>query len=116
MYRKKKIIIEQDFYAQMLLFNMVEDLKNDANNELALKKDSSLKYEYKVNINILIGTFREYIIKIAIEETTSKRRQLYEFMLEEIIENLIPVRARRQFDRTPYSGRNKYKLNIRRNS
>lgn len=113
---KKKIIIEQDFYAQILLFNMVEDLKNDANNELILKKNNSLKYEYKVNINILIGTFREYVIKIAVEEDSIKRRQLYEFMLEEIMENLIPIRPKRQFDRIPYSGRNKYKLNIRRNS
>jgi hypothetical protein len=30
------LIIEQDFYAQMLLFNMVEDLKNDANKEIEI--------------------------------------------------------------------------------
>ncbi|WP_270568088.1 IS4 family transposase [Clostridium beijerinckii] len=58
---KKKIIVEQDFHAQMLLFNMIEDLKNDANKELEINKNSGLKYEYKININILIGTFREYI-------------------------------------------------------
>lgn len=34
---KKKIIIEQDLYTQRLLFNIVEGLKNGANNELALK-------------------------------------------------------------------------------
>jgi hypothetical protein len=63
---RKKVIIEQDFYAQILLFNMVEDLKNDANKQLEENKNKDLKYEYKVNMNILIGTFKEYIIKIAV--------------------------------------------------
>jgi len=113
---KKKIIVEQDFHAQMLLFNMIEDLKNDANKELDVNKNSELKYEYKINVNILIGTFREYIIKIAIEENSEKRKRMYEYMLEEIMENLVPIRIGRQFPRTPYHGRNKNKLNIRRNS
>lgn len=69
-----------------------------------------------MNINIVNGAFREYIVKITIEENASKRSKIYEFMLEEIIENLIPVRTGRQFDSTPYSGINKYKLNIRHNS
>ena len=113
---KKKIIVEQDFYAQMLLFNMIEDLKNDANKELELNKKPELKYEYKINVNILIGTFREYIIKIVIEEDSVKRKRMYEYMLEEIIENLVPIRIGRNFPRIPYRGRNKNKLNIRRNS
>lgn len=100
----------------MLLFNMIEDLKNDANKELESSKNSELKYEYKINVNILIGTFREYIIKITIEENSVKRKRMYEYMLEEIIENLVPIRIGRQFPRTPYRGRNKNKLNIRRNS
>lgn len=113
---KKKVIVEQDFHAQMLLFNMIEDLKNDANKELETNKNSELKYEYKINVNILIGTFREYIIKIAIEENSAKRKRMYEYMLEEIMENLVPIRIGRQFPRSPYRGRNKNKLNIRRNS
>jgi hypothetical protein len=113
---RKKVIIEQDFYAQMLLFNMVEDLKNDANKEIEIKDDKKLKYEYKVNINILIGTFREYMIKIAIETDEVKRRHMYTCMMEEIIENLAPIRKDRQFPRKPYSGSNKYKTNIRSNS
>lgn len=113
---RKKVIVEQDFYAQIMLFNMVEDLKNDANKELEQKKDRQHKYEYKVNINILIGTFREYLIKIAIEEDSVKRKQLYEYMLEEIMENLVPIRTGRSFPRIHYKGRNKNKVNMRRNS
>lgn len=113
---KKKIIIEQDFYAQMLLFNMVEDLKNDANRELEDKKNKELKYEYKVNMNILVGTLRNYMIKIAIEEDEEKCRHMYQYMMEEIMENLVPIRTGRQKPRKPYTGTNKHKTNIRRNS
>jgi hypothetical protein len=113
---RKKVIVEQDFYAQILLFNMVEDLKNDANKELEKDKKITLKYDYKANVNILIGTFREYIIKIAIEQDALKRKHRYEYMLEEIMENLVPIRTGRNFARKPYRGRNKNKLNIHRNS
>lgn len=113
---RKKIIIEQDFYAQMLLFNMVEDLKNDANNQLKAKRNIELKYEYKVNVNILVGTFRSYMIKIAIEENEEKRKRMYMYMMEEIQENLIPVRKNRKMPRNPYTGTNKYKTNLRQNS
>lgn len=113
---KKKIIVEQDFYAQILLFNMIEDLRNDANKEINFKKNKALKYDYKVNMNILIGTFRGYMIKIALEDDDIKRKTLYTFMLEEIMENLIPIRPGRKFERVPYKGANKYKVNNRKNS
>lgn len=41
----------------MLLFNMSENQKKDANKELKLKKIGCL------NMNILIGTSRQYMIK-----------------------------------------------------
>jgi hypothetical protein len=113
---KKKIIIEQDFHAQMLLFNMVEDLKNEANKELELEKKIGLKYDYKVNINVLVGTFREYMIQIAMEEDDIERKKLYTYLMEEIMENLIPIRSNRQFPRVFYKGRTKNRTNLRRNS
>ena len=106
---KKKIINKQDFYAQMLLFNMVEDLKNDANKELEVNRNKELKYEYKVNINILVGTLRTYMIKIALEEDDEKRRQMYLYMMEEIMENLVPIRTGRHKPRKPYTGTSKHK-------
>lgn len=114
---KKKIIVEQDFYSQILLFNMIEDLKNDANEESKSKGAKNLKYEYKVNINILVGTFREYMIKIAIENDPDKRRLLYKYMLDEIMQNLVPIRPGRSFKRKHYKGgESNYSSNNRRNS
>lgn len=50
------IAIKQDFYATIYLSNMVALAKMDANAIINEKnKDKNLKYEYKVNTNILIG-------------------------------------------------------------
>lgn len=111
-----QLIIEQDFYAQILLFNMVEDLRNDSNKVVENNKKENLKYEYKVNMNILVGTFREYMIKIAIEEDDDKRKIMYTYMLDEIVSNLVPIRPKRSNPRKPYTGINKNKLNAKRNS
>jgi len=113
---KSKLLIEQDFYAQMLLFNMVEDLRNDSNKVVKDNKKENLKYEYKVNMNILVGTFREYMIKIAVEEDDDKRRKMYTYMLDDIVSNLVPIRPKRSNPRKPYTGINKHKLNAKRNS
>ena len=78
---------------------MIEDLKNDENSELEVNRTKILKYDYKVNINILVGTFRDYMIKIAIEDRPDERKLLYEYMLEEIMENLIPIRPGRSSER-----------------
>jgi hypothetical protein len=67
-------------------------------------------------MNILVGTFREYMIKIAVEENDDKRRIMYTSMLDEIVSNLVPIRPNRSNPRKPYTGINKNKLNAKRNS
>ena len=52
-----EIAIKQDFYAQILLFNIIEDIKNTANREIQKEREKSMKtykYEYIVNLNILM--------------------------------------------------------------
>ncbi|MBU3131976.1 hypothetical protein KPL40_05885 [Clostridium gasigenes] len=110
------MIVEQDFYAQMLVFNMAEDLRRDANNKVAANKKSGLKYDYKVNMNVLVGTFREYMIKILIEEDEEKSEKMYTYMMDEMLRSLVPIRSRRTNERKAYSGANKHRINLRRNS
>lgn len=113
---KKQIIVEQDFYAQMLLFNMIQDLKNDANYTIDKNKNEKLKYCYKINMNVLVGTFRSYIIKIVVEKDDACREKLQKYMMDEISKSLVPIRPGRSNQRKKYKGRNKYKTNIRPNS
>lgn len=65
-------------------------------------------FEYKVNINILVGTFREYIIKIAVEENDDKIRKIYIYMLDDIVSKLILVIPKH---RKPNTEINKHKRN-----
>ena len=44
----KVIGVQQDFYAQMLLYNMLEDIKIDP--EEIEQNQKKLKYEYKINM------------------------------------------------------------------
>lgn len=67
-------------------------------------------------MNILVGTFREYMIKIAVEEDDNNRRKMYTYMLDEIVSNLVPIRPNRSNPIRPYIGINKHKLNTKRNS
>lgn len=113
---KSKLIVEQDFYAQILLFNMLEDLRHDADNVVKDKNNKGKKYDYKVNMNILVGTFRSYVIMLTLEEDDIKRQKMYMSMIDEIVSNLVPIRPNRQNPRKPYDGANKYYQNAKRNS
>lgn len=77
---KTQITIEQDFYAQIYTFNVLQDIKHTANAELQEKnKDKNLKYEYKPNINILAGWLKNILIAMIFVDTKEERRKLYRY-------------------------------------
>ena len=113
-----KIVVEQDFYAQMYLLNIAEDLRKEANKKVKNKKENGYKYDYKINMNVLIGKMRIYLIEMMIRrvffnEDASSR---YQKIIEEISKNIVPIRTGRSNPRKPYKTRNKYRSNMRRNS
>ena len=61
---QSKVIIEQEFYAQMLMLNIAEDLRKEANERVTAKQENGYKYDYQVNMNTLIGRLRERFILI----------------------------------------------------
>ena len=80
------IAIEQDFYATMYLSNMVSLARMDANAIIKEKnKDKNLKYEYKVNTNILIGKLKITLVSMLLETNSRKRSKI----LKKIMENNI---------------------------
>lgn len=97
---KTVISIEQDFYATMYLANMVALAKMDANEAIEEKyKDKDLKYEYKVNTNILIGKLKDILITMLSIKNPCKRRRMLKHIEEEIQRNVIPIRPDRSFER-----------------
>jgi hypothetical protein len=66
---KKLIIIEQDFYSQMLVYNMLIGLKIECNKKIKeSKKYENCEYEYKQNINLLAGKLKTNAIRMIFAE------------------------------------------------
>ncbi len=107
------IAIEQDFYANIYLSNMLVLAKNEANEEIKTEK-KNLKYEYKVNMNIFIGKMIPMLISALLEENSAKRGKLYTKVMESIERNIVPVRPDRSFPRREPSRKTKYPYTRRR--
>ena len=110
---KTVVGVEQDFYAQMMVYNMIEDLKRDAEEEM--KKNPELKYEYKLNMNILAGIFKKKFIDVLMAPTKEECSKRYMKMIDEIRKHVVPIKPGRNFERKRMHSMNKYRSNLRRN-
>jgi len=99
------ITVMQDFYATVLLSNIVATAKIDAGRIAAARNEGKeLKYEeYAVNENLLIGRFRNNLIKIFFEKDGRVRALLFEKLLDIISRRTIPIIPGRSFPRRPDS-------------
>lgn len=107
------IAIEQDFYANIYLSNMLTLAKNEANERIKAQK-KNLSYEYKVNMNIFIGKMIPMLVSVLLEENSSKRGRQYEKLIKDIAKNVVPVRPGRSFPRREPSRKTKYPFTRRR--
>lgn len=109
------IAIEQDFYATMYLSNMVSLAKMDANAIIKEKNDEkNLKHEYKVNTNILIGKLKDVLVIMLLEKSPRRRSKILKRVMEEISNNIIPIRPNRKYPRRKGERANKNSLNKKR--
>lgn len=88
---KATIYVYQDFRAQILVYNMIQDIRNSANKNIG-SKEGSYKYAMRTNENIAIGLFKETMISILMEEDSSKREKQLEELQSEIEKHVLPVR------------------------
>ena len=114
---RTKITIEQDFYAQIYTFNVLQDIKNTNTRRIQEKqKNKNLKYKYKVNVNILAGWLKNILIAVMFTEDEEEQEELYNIIVEKAEKNLVAIIPNRTNIRKPYtSRRNKYKINLRNN-
>lgn len=95
-----QIAVEQNFNATMYIANMVAPAKKDANQIIEeYYKEKNLKYEYKVNTNIMIGKLKDTLITMLIINNPWKRSRMLKQIQEEIQRNLILIRPDRTFER-----------------
>ena len=114
---RTKITIEQDFYAQIYTFNVLQDIKNTNTRRIQEKqKNKNLKYKYKVNVNILAGWLKNILIAVMFTEDEEEQEEIYNIIVEKAEKNLVAIIPNRTNIRKPYtSRRNKYRVNLRNN-
>ena len=110
-----KIAIEQDFYASIYLSNMIE-LAREESDEIIQNENQKkdFKYVYKTNLNILIGSLKNKLIMLFLEESPRKRNKMYKEIMNEVSKSRIPIRPDRQNPRNKKLTRGKYTKNHKR--
>ena len=71
------IIIYQDIYSQMLIYNLIQEFKQDAE-----KNMDQIKYknEMKVNMNMAVGFVKKSLVKIIIEENKEIQNKMLDLL------------------------------------
>lgn len=97
---KTVLSVFQDFYASMFLSNMATFAKYVTDAEIQKDNaDKNLDYEYKTNVNILIGKLKDNLVLVMLEPNPKKRDHALQKVLAEISRNRTPIRPDRQFER-----------------
>jgi len=110
---KASVYVEQDFWAQIMVFNMVHDLITAAERRAAKKaKKRRLKYEMRINENIAIGLFKEQFIRLMIEEDDGRKDEMFMRLTADMERNIVPVRKLKSAPRK-WKYFNKYKCNLK---
>ena len=95
---KSKIAIEQDFYATIFACNISTLLMLEAQDEVEeANSEKKLKYKYKINRNILVGTVKNEILDVLLGE--QDLNEYCERLKNRIKKNLIPIHPGRRFPR-----------------
>ena len=97
----------------MFLYNILEDIRIDAGEVIKKHKDGQ-KYDYKINMNVMVGILRKQLMEIILSEGTELERNRDEFC-EEITKYLVPIKPGRSYPRKRIHSMNKYRHNLRRN-
>lgn len=102
--------VKQEFYACILLYNFLEDIKNQMNNDIENNKGN--KYQYKINMNVLVGTLKKNLIEI-INSDLEKLDDEIENLYNQIKRNLVAIKPNRKNPRDKTRTSNKHRINHR---
>ena len=104
--------IEQDFYAAMYLTNIVAAADINAQSEIDdVRKNKDNKYQYKVNINELIGIFKVRFFHTLTLDESSDQAAAVQGIIDEIKRSVIPIRINRSVPRNPCPRKSKFHHN-----
>ena len=98
---QKPVIIEQDIFAAGYLYNLISDIINDVEEQAEESgKYKNRKYPMAVNRSLAIGILKEELVRLILEKDEKKQEALMKKIMNEISENVQPVREDRRYPRT----------------
>ena len=108
---KSSVYVYQDFWAQVLVYNMIQDIRNSADEEaVASGQKKGNKYPMHTNENIAIDLFKEAMLKLLLEQEDKKRIQKLNELQAEMERYVVPKREQPSKERRKNIS-NKYKNN-----
>ncbi len=76
---KASVYVYQDFWAQVLVYNMVQDIRNSADEAVVVTgREHGRKYPLHTNENMAIGLFKESMLKIGEQGHALTRKKAQE--------------------------------------
>jgi transposase len=109
---KASIYVQQDFWAQALVFNIIQDLIQEAARGVAKKvKRKRYRYKMRINENIAIGLFKEKFIRLMVEEDDHLKDAMFRELIKDMQDNIVPVRTHVKSTPRKWNKANKYKCN-----
>jgi hypothetical protein len=109
---KASVYVQQDFWAQALVFNIVQDLIMEADRGVVKKvKRKRYKYEMRINENIAIGLFKEQFIRLMVQENEHVKDLMFRELIKDMQDNIVPVRTDVKSTPRHWNKANKYKCN-----
>lgn len=87
------IYVYQDFYAQVLAYNMVQDIRRCADTSAGeTGRQKGLKHPVKTNENIAIGLFKERMVKIILEGDHYRQALMLSQLQKDMEKHVVPER------------------------
>lgn len=106
----KDCIIKQEIYSQMMVYNIMQSITNDLEQDIDQEK---YKHPMKININMAIGFVKRFLLKILLEDNEKEKDKLSNLLFENILKNIVPIRKNRHYERDN-SHKNKHPINKRK--
>ena len=108
--------IGQDFYAAMYLTNLAASIAINAKEEIeSTRIDKENKYQYKANLNELIGILKDKFIFAIAQRRRKVQARLVEEIVDEVTRYVVPIRPNRTQPRNPSPRRAKFHHNQKAN-
>jgi len=94
--------VQQDFFAAMYLTNFAAAAAMDVQEEIEnARKDKDNKYQYKANMNELIGVLKDRLVLALAADTPDQQVARIKPILDEIKQYIVPLRPERSVPRNP---------------